>query len=113
MDISLWNKIVIGVRFFFVGFESAVDYVVILLNDFLAQEGIVDRVQKARDFVAKILGYMVKYEKYCPAIWVTHYEKLEIAVKALVDAFEDGKVDRQEIKNTIASVKAAINEWFS
>jgi hypothetical protein len=109
---NLWNKIVLGAKFLFGGFESAVDYLMTLLNEFLAKDGVAQRVQEVREFVAKILSYMEKYEKYCPAIWVPHYEKLTEAVKSLVDITEDGKITSEELEKAIAAVKAAVDEWM-
>lgn len=112
MNISLWNKIVLGTKFLFGGFESAVDYLLGLLNDFLSKEGVAGRVQKVRDYAVAILGYMKKYEKYCPAIWVPHYEKIEGAVQELADVFEDGKVSSDEAEKAILAAKSAIEEWM-
>ena len=109
---NLWNKVVLGTKFLFGGFESATDYLLRLLNEFLVKENVAGCVQKAREYVVAILSYMKKYEKYCPAIWVSHYEKLMAAVQALVDVFEDGKVTAEEIETAIAAVKAAIDEWM-
>lgn len=109
---NLWNKIVIATKFVFGGFESATDYLLKILNDFLSKGNIAEGVQKAREFVQSILQYMKKYEKYCPAIWVTHYEKLMAAVQTLVDVFEDGKVTSEEIENAVKAVKAAIEDWM-
>lgn len=109
---NLWNKIVLGFKFFFSGFESATDYALRLLNNYLLSGNIKDRVQEVRAYAINILGYLVKYEKYCPAIWVPHYEKLKAAIQTLIDAFEDGQLTTEEVEKTIADVKAAIEEWM-
>lgn len=109
---TFWNKLVLGSKFLFGGFESATDYLLKLLNDFLSGGKIAERIQKAREFVASILAYMKKYEKYCPAIWASHYEKLEAAIQTLVDVFEDGQVSAEELEKAIADVKAAIDDWM-
>ena len=109
---NLWNKIVLGTKFLFGGFESATDYLLSLLNKFLSSGKIPDRIQKAREYVASILSYMRKYEKYCPAIWASHYEKLEAAVQTLLDVFADNKVTPEELEKAVADIKAAIEEWM-
>ena len=109
---NVWNKIVLGAKFVFGGFESATDYLLKLLNEFLSGEKVAEKVQKARDFVVSILGYMKKYEKYCPAIWADEYLKLQAAVQTLVDVFEDGKVTAEEMQKAIDAVKAAIDGWM-
>lgn len=105
---NLWNKIVLGTKFLFGGFESAVDYLLMLLNEFLAKEKISGDIQKVRAFVTDVLKYMHKYEKYCPAIWVTHYERLMDTIQVFVDVLEDNKVTPEEVEK----VKAAIEEWM-
>ena len=109
---GLWNKIVLGAKFMFGGFESATDYVLKLLNDYLSKDGVADRVQKVREFTLTALSYIKKYEKYCPAIWANDYLRLEDVIQTLVDSFEDGNLSKEEIENTIASVKEAIDNWM-
>lgn len=109
---SLWNKIVLGFKFLFNGFESATDYALVLLNRFLAADGIAADVQKARAYVVTIYGYLDKYRRYCPVIWVEDYAKLLVAVKTLSDAFEDNQIDKGEIDKSIAAIKDAIAEWM-
>lgn len=109
---NLWNKIVLGFKFFFRGFESATDYALMLLNEYLLSDGVKDHVQETRAYAVNILGYLVKCEKYCPAIWVPHYEKLKAAIQTLVDAFEDGQLKADEVEKIIADVRAAIEEWM-
>ena len=109
---SLWNKIVIGTKFVFGGFESATDYILKLLNEFLAGENVAGRVQKAREYVVSVMAFLKKYEKYCPAIWAPHFEKLVAAVQSLVDAFEDGSMTSDELEKIVESVRAAIAEWM-
>lgn len=109
---SIWNKIVLGTKFLFGGFESATDYLLKLLNSFLSGGKVSERIQKAREFVSTILGYMKKYEKYCPAIWCTHYEKLMAAVQTLLDVFEDNQISSEELDKAVADIKAAIEAWM-
>lgn len=109
---SLWNKLVLGTKFLFGGFESVTDYLLKLLNKFLSGGKISERIQKAREYVATILGYLKKYEKFCPAIWCTHYEKLLAAVQTLLDVFADNRVTPDELDKAIADIKAAITAWM-
>lgn len=109
---NLWNKIVLGTNLLLGRFESATDYLLKLLNKFISGGKIAERIQKAREYVASIFGYMKKCEKYCPAIWVTHYEKLEVAVQTLIDVFEDNQISSEELDKAVADIKAAIAEWM-
>lgn len=109
---TLWNKLVLGVKFLFGGFEPATDYLCNILNKYLAAGDIAERVQKARAYVANILWYLRKYKDYCPGKWMPYYEKLIEVVQKLVDIFEDNQVQPQEIADAIAAVKTAIAEWM-
>lgn len=109
---NLWNKIVLGSKFLICGFESATDYLFKLLNDFLGKDNVSVKIQKTREFVATILKYLKKYEKYCPAIWANDYLKLLSVIQVLVDIFEDGKVSSDEIENAASAVQGAIDEWM-
>lgn len=110
---NLWNKIVLGAKFVFGGFESATDYILKLVNDYLAKESVVDRVQKVRDFVLTAIKYLKKYEKYCPAIWAKDFKKLLDALQVLADAFEDNKLTPEEIAAAVAAVQSAIRDWMN
>lgn len=105
---TVWNKIVLGTKYLFGGFESVTDYLIKLLNEFLAKENIAKDIQKARAYVESILGYMRKYEKYCPAIWAGYYEKLENSVQLFVDVLADNQLTPEEIEK----MKAAIEDWM-
>lgn len=109
---SFWKKLTIGMKFLFGGFESATDYALKLLNDYLSKEKVADRVAKAREYVETILGYLRKYQSFCPSIWTVHYEKLLSAVETLCGVFADNQVTKNEIEKAIADVKAAIDEWM-
>ena len=109
---SIWNKIVLGTKFLFVGFESATDYAIHLLNKFLGNSEVIENTQKARAYVGKILGFMRKYQRFCPVIWVKDYEALLVAVQTLSDAFEDNQLSIEEVNKAIADFKAAVEEWM-
>ena len=109
---GLWNKIVLGVKFMFGGFESATDYLLKLLNDFLKSECVSGNVQKVREFAITIIKYLTKYEKYCPAIWANDYLRLKAAIQTIPDALEDGSLTKDEVENIIGSVKDAIENWM-
>ena len=109
---TLWNKIVLGCKFCFGGFESAVDYILGLINKFLAKGHNPERVQKLHAFIEIALGYLRKYADFCPKKWETHYEKLLAAIQTLNDAIEDNQITPEELDKAIEAVKAAIAEWM-
>lgn len=108
---NLWNKIVLGTKYIFGGFESATGYLFKLLNDFLGKENVAEKVQKVYAFVATILTYLKKYEKYCPAIWANDYVLLTGTIQTLADVLADGKVSADELAKAVKAVKDAIADW--
>lgn len=109
---SLWNKIAIGAKFLFGGFESATDYALQLLNKYLAKDKVAANVQKAREYVENILGFLRKYQDFCPGKWAPHYDKVLTAVETLSKTLEDNKITPEELDKVIADVKNAIAEWM-
>ena len=109
---SLWNKMVMGTKWLFFGFESATDYALKLLNLYLCTNNVAANIQKARKYVETILGYLRKYYKFCPCGWITHYDKLLVAVQTLSDAFADNKITPEEIAKAKADIQSAIEEWM-
>jgi len=109
---TLWQKIVTGSKFLFGGFIPATDYLLdVVLNPYLAWDSIANKVQTAYDACNMILGYLRKYADWCPAKWRTEYDAVVAAVDKLVSVFADGKVERDEILEVIASVQAAKAAW--
>jgi hypothetical protein len=109
---TLWNKITLGCKFLFGGFESATDYLLNLLNKFLAKGHTPERIQKCNKYVETVLGYMRKYEDFCPGKWAPHYAKVVEAIQTLSDAFADNQITAEELDKAIEAVKAAIAEWM-
>ena len=109
---SLWNKIVIGTKFLFGGFEPATDYALKLLNMYIGNGKIAANIQKAREYVEWILGYLRKYQDFCPGKWVPYYDKVLTAVETLIKALEDNQFTPEELDKVIADVKAAVAEWM-
>ena len=44
---NLWNKLTLGTKFLFGGWESALDYLLGFLNTYLAKDGVSKKVTKA------------------------------------------------------------------
>ena len=109
---NLWNKFALFVKFVFGGFESVTDYILNLINEFLAKGPVSGRVQKVREFVETAIAYLKKYEKYCPAIWTKDFIKLLDVLQTLVDSFEDSQLTQAEIDAIVASVRNAISDWM-
>lgn len=108
---NLWNKIVIGTKFLFGGFESVTDYLLKLLNQFLSNDRVIEKIQRLRSFTSSALKFLRKYEKYCPAIWAGDFARLLGVVQLLVDSLQDSKFTKDEIYSAIEAVKKAIEDW--
>lgn len=109
---TLWNKIVVGTKLLFSGFESATDYALKLLNVYFSTADVSANIQKTRTTVETVLGYLRKYHRFCPVGWVTHYDKLIVAIQTVSDAFADNKLKQEEIAKAKADIQAAIEEWM-
>jgi len=111
----LWNRIVLGTKFLLFGFESASDYMLKLLNEFISTGNISERIQEIREYVSSLIFYMRKYQKYCPSIWENDYAKLLVVIETSNEVLADNKITTDElekVKKAIADIKAAIEEWM-
>lgn len=112
MKITLWNKIVAGTKFMFCGFESATDYSLNLLNKYIGSGDIAERVQEARKYIGDIIGFLTKYQEFCPMKWLDDYNALICVLNTAYDALSDGKITPEEVYKAIADAKMAIAEWM-
>ena len=108
---STWNKIVLGCKMFFGGFDSAVQYLLKVFNQAIARDKYKENIQKYRLLASTVLKYMHKYEGYCPTVWTVHYRKLLTAMETFIVAFEDNQITPEELDKAIAAIKDAISEW--
>lgn len=109
---NLWQKLTMGIKFIFGGFEAATDYLLNLLNGWLSAPDVAEKVAYYYGKAKGVYDFLVKYQRFCPAAWTEAYAETLAAVKQLVDVFADGKVEEQEIKNCIAAFKAAYEKWM-
>jgi hypothetical protein len=110
---NIWQKIKLGTKFLFGSFESASDYLLSLLNDYLAKTSVAANVAKAREKIGYVFTWLVRLEPYCPKKWANDYHRILAAVEILFDALEDGKISAGELENMSGAVQLAYKEWQS
>lgn len=110
MDITWWG--VVKAWLFGGGAEGIVDYVLTILNKFLDQSNVADKVSQGYALANKAYGWLTKYASWCPSKWRTEYDVTLDAVKNVVDTFADGKVETEEVNKCIEGFKAAYAAWM-
>lgn len=111
MNITWWG--VLKAWLFGGGAEGIIDYVLTILNKFLSQDNVSEKVAQGYALASKVYGYLAKYSSWCPTKWRTEYDATLVAVKNVVDTFEDGKVEADEVSKCIAGFKDAYAAWMA
>lgn len=110
---TFWQKITIGTKFLFGGFESATDYALGLLNTFLSTASpTVAWIVKAVTLARTVYGYLVKYAEYCPSKWRDEYSAVLDAVSSVTNSLSDLKLTSDEIKEVTCKFKAVHAAWM-
>lgn len=110
---TFWQKITIGTKFLFGGFESATDYALGLLNTFLSTASpTVAWIMKAVTLARTVYGYLVKYAEFCPSKWRDEYGAVLDAVGTTADALSDLRLTSEEIKEITGKFKAVHAAWM-
>lgn len=108
---NIWQKLKLGTKFLFGSFESASDYLLSLLNDYLAKTSVAANVAKAREKIGYAYSWLVRLEPYCPKKWSGDYHRIISAVEILFNALEDGKISAGELEDMSGAVQLAYKEW--
>lgn len=108
---NFWNKITIGCKFLFGGWESALDYLLGFLNDYLAKPGVADKVKQVYDTATWALNWLLKLKVYIPVKWRGEYGIITDVVADVVSVAGDGKITVDEIKALAASFAEAKTKW--
>ena len=109
---NIWDKLIVGIKVIFCGFESATDYLFKLLNNWLSDPDIAVKVETYYGKAVSVYSFLVKYQRFCPAAWMDAYKETLVAVKNLIDVFADGKVEQKEIQDAIEGFKKAYEAWL-
>lgn len=109
---NLWQKLTLGCKFLFGGFESATDYLLGILNGWLTKPTTAEMVSEIYRKAASILALLNKYSCFCPAKWLAEWNATLGAVENVVAAFADGKVTPEETAAAVAGFKSAYDAWM-
>lgn len=107
------SKLKIVFKWIFGGVEGVVDYVLGVLNSFLASESVSEKAGEALALAEKVLGYLVKYADWCPSKWRDAYNATLDAVSTLVAALSDMNVTKEEAEKAADAFKVAYAEWIA
>lgn len=107
---NLWNKIVLYTKFLY-SWESALNYLLGFLNDYLAKEGVAEKSKKVYDTVEWAVGWMDKLTKYCPDIWLNEYSAILMVLDELLLICKDHEITADEIKQISTTFAEAKAKW--
>ena len=110
---TIWQKLTTGAKFLFGGFDSAVQYLLEkVLNPYLSTTTVAANVQKAYETAKSVLGYLRKYEDWCPTVWLPYYKAVVGAVDVMVGVLADDTTafTRVFLDETWRKARAAWNE---
>lgn len=108
---NLWNKLTLGTKFLFGGWESALDYLLGFINGYLAKPNIADKVEKVRDTAAWALDWLLKLKVYIPAKWHNEYNAVTDVVADIIAVANDGKLTAEEVKSLAIAFNEAKAKW--
>lgn len=108
---STWQKIVVGVKLFFGGFDCAISYLLKYLNDYLEREDVAKNVQMAYATIMSVLRTTDNFIKYCPNTWLNEYYALRGALADCAAILYDGKVTEEEVAGLMDIFKTAKSRW--
>lgn len=108
---SFWNKITIGAKFLFGGWESALDYLLGFLNDYLAKADVAAKVKEVHSTALWALDWLLKLSAFIPEKWRDEYAIIMSLVGDIVAVAKDGKVEAKELTALAESFKEAKEKW--
>lgn len=108
---NFWNKITLGTKFLFGGWESALDYLLGFLNTYLAKDGVSEKVTKVRETCAWALDWLLKLRVYVPTKWHNEYNAITDVVADVIAVSRDNRITAAEIKALAASFAEAKAMW--
>lgn len=92
-------------------FEKISQLAIDAVNEALSGPSVASKVLAVRAVAAKALDLLDRYSGWCPAKWREEFDALRSAVREVVAAFADGKVDKDELKAIVDEFKAAYASW--
>lgn len=94
-------------------FEGIVEYVLDVLNTWLACDVVANKVMRIHSVALKAYQTLVKYRGWCPLKWVSAYDKTLGAVSTVIVTFDDGRLEQSELKKCADDFRLAYAEWFA
>lgn len=108
---SFWNKITIGAKFLFGGWESALDYLLGFLNNYLAKPGVAEKVKEVHSTARWALDWLLDLSPFIPEKWKVEYGIIMNLVADIVSVAADGKVEAKELADLIETFREAKEKW--
>ena len=108
---SFLNKITLGTKFLFGGWESALDYLLGFLNDYLARDNVAAKVDKVRKTCSWALDWLLKLRAYVPEKWRTEYSIIVDIIADVIAVANDGKLTADEMRGLAQSFSDAKLKW--
>ncbi len=112
---SGWSVFWAGVKGFFCPGTSAFEEIVKLaldrLNSAIANSGAAEWIAKTCGVAKDALALLEKYKGWCPTRWAGDYARVLAVVSAVVRAFDDGRLDGDELVGVVREFQVAYAEW--
>ncbi len=110
MNISTFK---IAWKLLFGGVESVVDYLIGIVNAALDEINPEKRAKIAAAYntIDRVLATLVALKWLCPTKWQSAYSQTVLAVKDVVDALSDFKIEAAELTKVRDAFAAAVAAW--
>lgn len=109
---NFWNKVTIGTKFLFGGWESALDYLLDFLNGYLSKPNVSENVKKVYDTAKWALDWMLKLQSYVPEKWKNESGAIISVIHNILLVVEDGKIHTDELKVLTNAFYDAKAKWY-
>lgn len=81
------------------------------LNSAIANSSAAGWIAKTCGVAKEALALLEKYKGWCPTKWVGDYARVLAVVSAVVRAFDDSKLDGDELADVVQEFQIAYAEW--
>lgn len=108
---NLWNKLTLGTKFLFGGWEAALDYLLNFLNDYLAKPNVADKAEKLRTTCEYALNTLLRIKEYVPEKWQNEFNAILDVVADIIAVSRDNRITAAEVKVLAASFAGAKQMW--
>ena len=109
---STWQTIRLGLKFVFGTFESATDYLLGIVNAYLAKTNVARKVEQTKTFLDSAVEWLTRFEQYCPSKWAADFSALVGSVRYLRETLDDGRISGAELQAGVEGVKLQYIDWM-